>query len=220
MKNDKYLDYPSGISLHNIEEPVSDPIQNYHALKNAHKVELSIDMEKAKDAVKDIRQKVIPKMHTRHNPHQINYYQSLAKASDEYNASNTLPFNVNSFIDRLEDMKPNDYIFNKPQIEQNFGELILNTNKKEWDFVLFSRVLESIYGIMKWREYQLHHIVFDDTYLSNYKIADPDCYIDRHRFAATYCGALDDLKAKADSMIYSVIEYYLPMFDDIKDDEE
>lgn len=136
------------------------------------------------------------------------------------NISSSLLFNINSFIDRLEDMKPNDYIFNKPQIEQNFGELILNTNKKEWDFVLFSRVLESIYGIMKWREYQLHHIAFDDAYLSNYKIADPDCALDRHRFAATYCGTLDDLKAKADSMIYSVIEYYLPMFDDVEDDEE
>jgi len=132
----------------------------------------------------------------------------------------SLLFNVNSFIDRLEDMKPNDYIFNKPQIEQNFGELILNTNKKEWDNIIFTRVFESIYGIMKWREYQLHHIVYDDAYLSNYKIADPDCELDRHRFAATYCGALDDLKAKADSMIYSVIEYYLPMFDDVEDDED
>ena len=119
MKNEEY-----------IQEHNTDPIQNYHALKNAHKVELSIDMEKAKDAVKDIRQKAIPKMHTHPNPHQINYYQSLAKAWDEYNASNSLQFNVNCFIDCLEDMKPNDYIFNRPQIEQNFGELILNTNKK------------------------------------------------------------------------------------------
>lgn len=205
MKNEEY-----------IQEHNTDPIQNYHALKNAHKVELSIDMEKAKDTVKDIRQKVIPKMHT----HQINYYQSLAKAWDEYNASNTLPFNVSSFIDHLESMPPHDYTFNKPQIERYFGELILNSNKKEWDSATFNRVLESIYGIMKWREYQLHHIAFDDAYLSNYKIADPNCDLDRHRFAATYCGALDDLKAKADSMIYSVIEYYLPMFDDAEEDED
>ena len=139
---------------------------------------------------------------------------------NERGISSSLLFNVHSFIDDLEEMTPNDYIFNRPKLEQIFGELILNTNKKEWDYVIFSRVLESIYGIMKWREYQLHHIAFDDTYLSNYKIADPNCDLDRHRFAATYCGALDDLKAKADSMIYSVIEYYLPMFDDVEEEDQ
>lgn len=154
-----------------------------------------------------------------HEAYEAYVKDRLNKLETELNAD-AMRFNVNAFIDRLEDMKPNDYIFNKPQIEQNFGELILNTNKKEWDFVLFSRVLESIYGIMKWREYQLHHIVFDDAYLSNYKIADPDCNLDRYRFAATYCATLDDLKAKADSMIYSVIEFYLPMFDDVEENEE
>ena len=154
-----------------------------------------------------------------HEAYKAYVKDRLNKLETELN-TDAMQFNVNCFIDYLEDMKPNDYVFNKPRIEQNFGELILNTNKKEWDFVLFSRVLESIYGIMKWREYQLHHIAFDDAYLSNYKIADPDCDLDRHRFAATYCGALDDLKAKADSMIYSVIEYYLPMFDDVEENEE
>ena len=154
-----------------------------------------------------------------HEAYEAYVKDRLNKLETELNID-AMRFNVNSFIDRLEDMKPNDYIFNKPQIEQNFGELILNTNKKEWDFVLFSRVLESIYGIMKWREYQLQHIAFDDAYLSNYKIADPDCALDRHRFAAIYCGALDDLKVKADSMIYSVIEFYLPMFDDVEENEE
>lgn len=177
------------------------------------------NMEKAKDAVKDIRQKVIPEGHMHLDRRQISHYQSLAEAWDEYTTSNSLSVNVFAFIDHLESIPPHDYTFNKPQIERYFGELILNSNKKKWDNIIFNRVLESIYGIMKWREYQLHHIAFDDAYLSNYKIADPDCALDRHRFAATYCGALDDLKAKADSMIYSVIEYYLPMFDDVEEDE-
>ena len=174
-------------------------------------------LERAEIYADGICKKIIPKknIHLHRDPRSKNQNNK-----NERGISDSLLFNVNCFIDRLEDMKPNDYIFNKPQIEQIFGELILNTNKKEWDFVLFSRVLESIYGIMKWREYQLHHIAFDDAYLSNYKIADPDCELDRHRFAATYCGALDDLKAKADSMIYSVIEYYLPMFDDVEENEE
>lgn len=154
-----------------------------------------------------------------HEAYKAYVKDRLNKLETELN-TDAMQFNVNSFIDRLEDMPPRDYIFNKMQIEQYFGELILNTNKKEWDTIIFNRVFESIYGIMKWREYQLHHIAFDDAYLSNYKIADSDCYIDRHRFAATYCGALDDLKAKADSMIYSVIEYYLPMFDDVEENEE
>lgn len=173
-----------------------------------HRAEIYVDIT---------RKKIIPKghIHLNRDPRFKNQNNK-----NERGISDSLLFNVNSFIDHLEDMKPNDYIFNKPQIERYFGELILNTNKKEWDFVLFSRVLESIYGIMKWREYQLHHIAFDDAYLSNYKIADPDCELDRHRFAYTYCGAVDDLKAKADSMIYSVIEYYLPMFDDVEDLED
>ena len=141
--------------------------------------------------------------------------------NNERGISSSLLFNVHSFIDDLEEMKPDDYLHNKPfYIDEHFKKLILKTNKKKWDWVLFSRVLESIYGIMKWRDYQLHQIVHDDAYLSNYKIADPDCELDRRRFASTYCGALDDLKAKADSMIYSVIEYYLPMFDDVEENEE
>lgn len=192
-------------------EDGSEPIRDKRSLNEEgriHKAEIYADV---------VCQKLIPKenIHLNHDPRS-----KKQNNKNERGISSSLLFNVHSFIDDLEEMKPNDYVFNRPRIEQNFGELILNTNKKEWDNIIFNRVFESIYGIMKWREYQLHHIVFDDTYLSDHKIADPDCDIDRHRFAAAYCGSLDDLKAKADSMIYSVIEYYLPMFDDVEEDED
>lgn len=204
MKNEEYN---SKYFLEDGSELIRDK-RSLNEEGRIHKAEIYADV---------VCQKLIPKenIHLNHDPRSKNQNNK-----NERKISNALLFNINSFIDRLEGMKPNNYIFNKLEIEHDFGELILNTNKKEWNFVLFSRVLESIYGIMKWREYQLHHIAFDDAYLSNYKIADPDCGLDRHRFAATYCGALDDLKAKADSMIYSVIEYYLPMFDDVEENEE